>query len=1210
MTTLPTDESIRQQRVYDLLHRIPTDGLPAVKQLFWSELSYSRVNQPLSDRNWPERVQETLDDVPVLLAQAESQFGCFDIIYCRLADSLSLTAERLVIGRLLADHPYALFVFSDAGERNWHLVNVRYERPSGAETASRAPLYAPRRVLRRIAIGPDERLRTAAERVAMLDLAAMSADLFGLAPLAVQGRHDEAFDVEAVTSRFFQEYQRVFAQLQDDLYHQTGDDHWAHDYALQFLNRLMFLYYVQRKRWLGDDPDFVSGFWRAYQQAGRPADTFFDEWLSVLFFEAFNKQFQAGRADRQYLPEAVRGALALAPYLNGGLFVANELDRQRRPVIGDARMAQILAFLDGYNFTISEDTPLDQEVAVDPEMIGKVYESLVNVSAEIDERGAAGVFYTPRVEIDLMCRLSLVQWLTNQLGEERRDLLYEAVFAFDPEDQERADAALADLNLWPRLDGLLGSLIALDPACGSGSFLVGMLYVLDDLIARANGQLGREQTPYERKKRIIGQSLYGVDVMDWAVHVAELRLWLQLVIDTDLAPAELQFRPLLPNLSFKLRCGDSLVQEVGGLDLSLRQRGGGLIPPSLKGQITRLKAEKLKFYNNDPDRKYRSVQAMQAAELLLFRDLLEARLGAVDERIQTIHDILRPQVNLFGEIQTTQLTLDRAALEQEAVTLQADRELLTRARDAIRTVKDVPFVWDIAFVELFAGERGGAARGGVDIVIGNPPYVRQELIHDPRQPTDQVTDDELHRQSKRDYKDKLARSVYTAWPLTFGYTAATGRPRWKLDAKSDLYIYFYLHGLSLLNEQGVFCFITSNSWLDVGYGQDLQEFLLTRGQIHLIIDNQARRSFANADVNTVIVLLGAAQDGKRPFDDLARRVARFAMFKAPFEHVLHPLIWQEIGAAARRDSTPEYRVAPLSQAELLKQGMDAEKKQFAGDKWGGKYLRAPDIYWTILDKGRGKLVRLGDIADVRFGIKTGANEFFYLDERKIAEWGIEEEFVRPVVKSPREVSRIVIDPADLHSRLLMCHRQRQELAGTGLLEYIRWGESQGFHQRPSCRGRARWWDLGERQGARVNCNYLVDKVMRFFAGYQPFFVSDNFQELHSDVDPMMLSAACNSSVSQVNINVTGRSNFGDGLLKIQTYEVADIVIPDPRLLPKTEGEKVIANAQMLNLNEPDRRGLDDLIFDLLGLSAGERDAVYEAVVGLVAARLSKAGSLK
>ena len=123
------------------------------------------------------------------------------------------------------------------------------------------------------------------------------------------------------------------------------------------------------------------------------------------------------------------------------------------------------------------DSPLDQEVAVDPEMIGKVYESLVNVSEEASERGDAGIFYTPRIEITLMCRLALVNYLANHLGEENKSLIYELVFAFEPDEKQTADKKCAEAKLWEQLLKLLKEITVLDPACGSGSFLVGMLYL-------------------------------------------------------------------------------------------------------------------------------------------------------------------------------------------------------------------------------------------------------------------------------------------------------------------------------------------------------------------------------------------------------------------------------------------------------------------------------------------------------------------------------------------------------------------------------------------------------------------------------------------------------------------------------------------------------------------------------------------------------------
>ena len=188
------------------------------------------------------------------------------------------------------------------------------------------------------------------------------------------------------------------------------------------------------------------------------------------------------------------------------------------------------------------------------------------------------------------------------------------------------------------------------------------------------------------------------------------------------------------------------------------------------------------------------------------------------------------------------------------------------------------------------------------------------------------------------------------------------------------------------------------------------------------------------------------------------------MFKTPFEGVLDAVIFEEVEEAEERHSTPEHRIFPISQRDLLEEGSDdtAPRAKYTGDKWGGKYLRAPDIYWTILEKGKDKLVRLGDVAEVRFGIKTGANKFFYLDDQKIQEWGIEEEFLKLVIKSPRECRSILIDPSQLKFKLFMCGADRTDLAGTAALEYIEWGESEGFDQRPSCKSRRLWYSIRRR----------------------------------------------------------------------------------------------------------------------------------------------------
>jgi hypothetical protein len=1030
--------------VHDLLHEIPAEGLAAVKELFCTQLNYDHVDSPVPCREWSERVRSAVIAPPTILAQHGSALGDFNIVYTVLSSEqrgrgfpLSLTAERLVINQLLNTHHYALFIFSDAEERYWHLVNVRYD-----DDVTR------RRIFRRISIGPEEQLRTASERIAMLDVATIDTDLLGVHPLEIQRRHDEAFDVEAVTDEFFQRYRQTFDLLQGDLCRQSSDPVWSHDFALQFLNRIMFLYYVQRKRWLGNDPDFLRHFWQVYTHSEYPDDTFVQRWLNTLFFEAFNNRFKPGATDEPPFPEEVCQVLVKAPFLNGGLFERNKLDHAYTPQISDDLFEQVLNFLKGYNFTISEDTPLDQEVAVDPEMIGKVYESLVNVSEEADDRGEAGIFYTPRVEIDLMCRLSLVDWLSNHLGDDKKNLIYEVVFALGPEEKRHADEAMARYHLWPQLDELLRTITVVDPACGSGSFLVGMLYVLDDLLARADQRLGRRIAPHERKKGIIANSLYGVDAMEWAINVAELRLWLQLVVDTDLELEDIQSGPLLPNLSFRLRSGDSLVQEIGGINFALH-KGSGLIPMQLKKRVRELRDEKRRFYNNDPDRAYHSERDLRDRELQLFRDILDGRLNGVEERLTHIGYGLQPQKDLFGEVRPTQFGLDRASLEREQADLQLERDRVAEARDALRTAEDVPFVWDIAFIEIFESDRRG-----FDVVIGNPPYVRQESIRDPNTPLDE--DDDA---SRRTYKNKLMQSVYTAWPRVFGYDWNAGEADWRLSARSDLYIYFYLFGLSLLNERGVFCFITSNSWLDVGYGKDLQKFLLTRGRVNLVVDNEIRRSFSSAEVNTAIVLLEAAHNGQMQLPGSLAHVVRFVMLMVPFEDVLSPVIWEEVDESTGRLTTPEYRVFPIGQAQMLENGRAPGSNEFAGDKWGAKYLRAPDVYWVLQDRLDDRMVRLGDIADVRRGFTTGANDFFHLDDETVDMWQIEPRFLRKLVKSPRDYYCIDIPDDQTKLYLLWCQTEKSDLQGTQVLEYIRWGEQQGYHKRASCRSRTPWYAL-------------------------------------------------------------------------------------------------------------------------------------------------------
>ncbi|RKU39107.1 hypothetical protein C6496_03330 [Candidatus Poribacteria bacterium] len=1192
------------------------DGIEPLKQLFWVELNYDRVNESINEL--PDGTANLVAEPPLRFATGGRDKN-FYIIYVRLkTEKLRKTDERQIITHLQTRDPDALYIFSNLAQKQWHFINVKLVREKQEKTEHQSEEKTQRGLFRRITIAPEERLRTAAERIAMLDLEELgeqetffeSREL--LTALEIRKGHEDAFDVEKVTEAFFKDYKRVFEKLQSEFSAQTSDAKWSHDSAQQFLSRCLFLYFVQRKRWLGSDQekdtDFLHTFWEAYRTASRPRDTFVKEWLNVLFFEAFNNRSCGGY---RYLPNSIREALQFAPYLNGGLFRKNNFDTDYLVSVSDDLWAEIFGFFEGYNFTIAEDTPLDQEVAVDPEMIGKVYESLVSV--EDEERSDAGIFYTPRVEIDLMCRLALVDNLANHIGtEDDKDFFYQALFAFESTEKTEVDDRLAAANLWEPIHKHLTEITVLDPACGSGSFLVGMLHVLDDVQERARCSLGiNTESSFERRKSIIGKNLYGVDVKQWACKVAELRLWLALIIDAEIPAAELSVRaePLLPNFSFNIRHGDSIVQDVGGMNLAQTRSIGSGVPRDMQRKIKNHQAEKHKFYNGAEERQYTEKEDVEAAEHGLFRELLQSRENHLSRNIRATEVWLEdPAEQLtFDEMsvpEDRQLDFETLQKQKELARDKEDRERVRRTLTALSARTTQPFVWDIAFVEVFS------QRNGFDIVIENPPYTRQKDIRDLMLPRDEST----KADNKKLYKAKLKRSVYQTYQNFFCYQpkkdVKPDKPenavKYKLDAESGLYIYFYFHGLSLLNPKGTFCTITPNSWLDVGYGKDLQEFLLKRCHLKMVLDNSAKRSFASADVNTVICLI-AAPDKVR--ESNVQYSTCFVNFTVPFEAILDAIIFYEIEKAeGRMPSTPEHRIYQISQQKLLQQGIREQK--YEGDKWGGKYLRAPDIYWTLLEKGKEKLVRLGDIAEVRRGFTSGANDFFYLNEERIQKWEIEAEYLKPVIKSPRECKSICIDPSRMQFKLFMCHADKAALTGTAALEYIKWGELQGYHRRSTCKSRARWWQSTNESGNSVFVKEASETSAVF---YNPGNYLVDCRLYYADL-PKDVLLFLNSAVGAMFFEIYNRTGLGGGARSMMVSDYEDV----PILTNANAGEKTVElllkqisplfPRKIVN-SESEWSNLDAIIFDALDLTTGERDGVYEAVTQLVTTRLQKAKSV-
>lgn len=1043
----------------------------------------------------------------------------------------------------------------------------------------------------------------------------------------------QAFDKQRLTEKFFNEYKSVFDIFQKDLAKQTQKSVWAHDYALQFLNRCMFLYFIQQKKWLGDDCEFMKNFWTAYEQSGQPTDTFFDNWLKVLFFEAFNNNYTVRRP---YMPDSIHTNLLMAPYLNGGLFKENDLDNPGFDfAVSDIRFRQILDLLDRYNFTVSESTPLEIEVAVDAEMLGMVYETLVNIAEDEDRRGDAGIFYTPRVEVDMMCRLSVVNYLSNRLGTQHRELFYKWLLAFSSDKQRIAERGIAEKGLLEPLRAALESLTVVDPACGSGAFLVGMLMVLDDLFDRLDKLEGKFRSLYSRRKDIIGRSLYGVDIKDWACHVAELRLWLALVIDADFTAEELHIRcePLLPNFTFNIRCGDSLAQEVGGLDIAHR-KGLSDLSSAMKRKLTELKNEKIKFYSNASDAKFKTVDMLKHQEVLIFRQLLDDRIAQIDGqakelmRIQAAKkaDTGRQRNLLTGELEgpSKQLQLDIDQREQQIVSLMEEKQRLEQLTRTLHNQANIPFVWDISFAEIFQTDKQG-----FDIVIGNPPYVRQEKIADPRLKPDHVTTD-----NKKAYKEKLQRLVYRAWQKWFDYKEGTGKATRTLDAKSDLYIYFFFYGLSLLNDRGSFCFITSNSWLDVGYGADLQEFLLNCCPVRMIIDNKAMRSFKSADVNTAIALFGAPSP--RPDASALSHTARFVMFYVPFEQVLDDVVFTLIEAVEHRTKTEQFRVFPIKQEKLFENGCEIDEqiterknkaplvktsKKYIGNIWGGVYLRAPDIYWEIFEKAGDKLVNLNSIAQVKFGIKSGSNDFFYLTKQQAEEIGIEEDYLKPLIKTPRDCPSIHIKSEHLNTVAFWCQKSKKELSGTNALKYIKWGEEQGYSKLPSVQGRQYWYELPNVQSNILWWKSVGERYCCFWNPKNYFADQRNYPIVCEDdlVLPLLLSLNC--TFDRLFLEVGAREMTGAyTIIELSVQAVQRKLTIQPRVLRKDPQwshiskifkemmERPILNLD-LELQQKDRQEIDQCVAEIIGLKKNHVDKVYKTLMELVYGRLQKSTSI-
>ena len=515
--------------------------------------------------------------------------------------------------------------------------------PSASQLHVILPGFAGARpTLRRLVLHRDRLQRTAVQQVANIYWNWQSHGSIRAALAA-------AFDVEPVTSQFFGAYRNSFNRAKAEIGGFGDSDAEAeakHVFTQTLFNRLMFVYFLSRKGWLtfAGDADYLNALWRDYQARPKDGDCYTTR-LQPLFFSGLNNP------ESRNLTEGLETLIGQVPFLNGGLFEKTDLDRRENITVPDAVIEGILADLfDRFNFTVMESTPFDIEVAVDPEMLGKVFEELVT------ERHASGAYYTPRPVVSFMCREALKGYLEGQDTGASAPAL--AAFV------DRHDTAGLGVAEARSISRALEEVTVVDPACGSGAYLLGMMQELIELQNTLFNVGVDDKSLYDLKLEIIQRNLYGVDLDGFAVNIAMLRLWLSLAIDYEGdAPQP------LPNLDFKVLEGDSLlgpdpsagveVQGTLGQDIEQFRRLG-----ELKGEYMRATA------GNDKDRLRGEIVAATAA----IREALGAGgavEGVIDWRVE------------FAEVFAENKGFDVAIANPPYIQLQGNGgRLANRYRDA------------------------------------------------------------------------------------------------------------------------------------------------------------------------------------------------------------------------------------------------------------------------------------------------------------------------------------------------------------------------------------------------------------------------------------------------------------------------------------------------------------------------------------------------
>lgn len=594
----------------------------------------------------------------------------------------------------------------------------------------------------------------------------------------------DAFSVEPLNKAFFREYKDVFDHLLAEVRTTVANEECARLFAQRLLNRLMFLYFIQKKGWMQFDGD-VNYLRSIFNKSAANGEDFYRDRLYYVFFYGLSNHAESKEIHDTTELETIRGKV---PYLNGGLFEPEKdgLDEKGRVPIGNQRFTDVLELFERYNFTIDESTPFDVQIAVDPEMLGKVFEELVT------GRHESGSYYTPRTVVSFMCREALKHSLKDI---EREESITELIDNNNGKPVKNPEKILERLK----------SLKICDPACGSGAYLLGMLQELLHVreVIFASDKIDPE-AQYRWKREIIENNIYGVDLDRFATQIAALRLWLSLAIESE------EPHPL-PNLKYKIGCGDSLlapIETVGQADLHRRalieqfrarkkeytDADDHVTKSEAEHEIERLRIEIAQMFDHLPE-------PPSPTKLLLAKNSVEPLRTKVSEAIKRGDKV---------SAESNQKKLN--ALLAEISSLEAAQNI-----DHYDTGNT--FDWSVEFAEVFED-------GGFDIVLANPPYVQ------------------LQRMGAM--ADKYASAGYETF-------ARTG----------DIYCLFYELGQKILKARGVVCYITSNKWMRAAYGEKTRKFFAEKTNPILLIDFAGQQIFEGATVDTNILMFSKEENGQK-----------------------------------------------------------------------------------------------------------------------------------------------------------------------------------------------------------------------------------------------------------------------------------------------------------------------------------------------------------